>query len=73
MMPSLPARHYFVSGNPLEPRKPVRTISELLFAIRHFVSVVTNSRQHTSLKRPLHASARLHARAQNCGLPRQFI
>jgi hypothetical protein len=31
-------------------RKPAGRISKLSFAIRHFVTIVTNSRQHTSLK-----------------------
>jgi len=45
----------FVSEKSFEPRILVRTISKLLFAVRHFVTLAPDCRLHTSLP-PVHAS-----------------
>jgi hypothetical protein len=68
-----PARNHFASGNPFELRKWAGRISKLLSEVRHFVTIVPNSRQDNPLKHHVHASKSLHVKAQGCGLSHQFI
>lgn len=68
-----PARPYSVSGSLFELHNPARTISNLLFAVRHFVSIVTNSRQHTPLEHLAYTSAGLLAEEQDWALSRRSI
>jgi hypothetical protein len=65
MIPTWPTRHQFVSGNRFELRKPVGRISKLLIAVRQFVTLVSRSRQYTSLKHSASKSAKLAVKARN--------